>query len=78
MVNPGPHQYQSLEAVQVIKLSDAVQSLHRQTTQFVHGVPQSFLDVGVKKAGPPVEGQARFSRGAYFIGKVQIPERAEL
>ena len=54
----------------MIKLSDAVQSLHRQTTQFVHGVPQSFLDVGVRKAGPPLEGQPRFSRGAYFIGKV--------
>ena len=54
----------------MIKLSDAVQSLHRQTTQFVHGVPQSFLDVGVRTAGPPVEGEPRFSRGAYFIGKV--------
>ena len=55
----------------MIKLSDAVQSLHRQTTQFVHGVPQSFLDVGVRKGVPPPEGEPRFSRGAYFIGKVR-------
>ena len=56
--------------MQVIKLSDAVQSLARQTTQFVHGVPESFLSVGEQKAQPPAEGEPRFSRGAYFIGKV--------
>ena len=55
--------------VQVVKLSDAVQPLPRQTTQFIHGVPQQFLAVGDKKSEPAVEGGKRFSRGAYFMGK---------
>lgn len=55
--------------LQVVKLSDAVQPLPRQTTQFIHGVPQQFLAVGEKKKEPAVEGQERFSRGAYFMGK---------
>lgn len=54
----------------MIKLSDAVQPLARQTTQFVHGVPGQFLAVGEKKAQAPSDGSPRFSRGAYFIGKV--------
>ena len=54
---------------QVVKLSDAVQPLPRQTTQFIHGVPQQFLAVGDKKSEPPAEGEERFSRGAYFMGK---------
>ena len=58
--------------MQVIKLSDAVQPLARQTTQFVHGVPESFLRVGQHKAEPPEEGQARFPKGAYFLGKVSL------
>ena len=55
---------------QVVKLSDAVQPLPRQTTAFVHGVPHSFIKVGEEKAQPPPEGQRRFDNGAYFIGKV--------
>lgn len=53
----------------MVKLSDAVQPLPRQTTQFVHGVPDSFLAVGEQKSRPAPEGEARFSRGAYFMGK---------
>lgn len=53
----------------VVKLSDAVQDLPRQTTQFVHGVADTFLSVGKKKATAPPDGGARFSRGAYFLGK---------
>ena len=55
--------------VHFVKLSDAVQQLPRQSTQFIHGVPQQFLAVGDKKSEAPAEGQERFSRGAYFMGK---------
>ena len=58
-------------AVQVVKLSDAVQALPRSVTEFVHGVPESFLAVGQAKAAPPPEGGRRFGKGAYFIGKVK-------
>lgn len=58
-----------MKCVQVVKLSDAVQSLPRQTTQFIHGVPRQFLAVGDKKSAPVGEGEERFSRGAYFMGK---------
>lgn len=55
----------------VVKLSNAVQPLPRQTTRFVHGVADSFLEVGERKAAPAATpGGKRFTRGAYFIGKV--------
>lgn len=53
----------------VVKLSDAVQDLPRQTTQFVHGVADTFLRVGEEKALLPENGGQRFPRGAYFLGK---------
>ena len=53
----------------MVKLSDAVQQLPRQTTEFVHGVPNQFLDVGEKKAQQPDSEESRFGRGAYFMGK---------
>ncbi len=53
----------------VIKLSDAVQDLPRQTTEFVHGVADSFLCVGEKKSVVRTDGTPRFSKGAYFLGK---------
>lgn len=56
--------------LQIVKLSDAVQPLPRQTTQFVHGVPESFLAVGQAKGKPLEDGKPRFTRGAYFMGKV--------
>lgn len=54
-----------------MKLSDAVQELPRSVTEFVHGVPESFLKVGEAKAKALEGGGQRFSKGAYFIGKVR-------
>jgi digalactosyldiacylglycerol synthase len=51
----------------VIKLSDAVQRLPRQTTQFVHGAAGVFLEIGSASAKRPAP---RFTRGAYCLGKV--------
>lgn len=53
----------------VVKLSDAVQPLPNESTEFVHGVADSFLKVGEAKAKPAASGGKRFSNGAYFIGK---------
>ncbi|KAK9827590.1 hypothetical protein WJX81_001802 [Elliptochloris bilobata] len=59
-----------LHCHKVVKLSDAVQRLPRQQTQFVHGVPESFLEVGRARAAPPASADGRrFGKGAYFIGK---------
>lgn len=58
--------------LQIVKLSDAVQDMPRSVTQFVHGVPGSFLAVGEAKAKPPSDGGPRFTKGAYFIGKVRL------
>ena len=63
---------QTAHLLQVVKLSDAVQELPRSVTEFVHGVPDSFLKVGEAKAKAPEGGEPRFSKGAYFIGKVYI------
>ena len=43
----------------VVKLSDAVQPLPKQTTEFVHGVAESFLEVGQRKAQPAPDGGKR-------------------
>ena len=58
--------------MQIVKLSDAVQELPRSVTEFVHGVPESFLKVGEAKAKASEGGEPRFSKGAYFIGKVSF------
>ncbi len=54
--------------MQVIKLSEAVQKLPRETTAFVHGVAQQFLTVGDQKAQQLRAGEEPFTKGAYFIG----------
>ena len=45
--------------MKVVKLSDAVQPLPKQTTEFVHGVAESFLEVWRKNADPPPQGGKR-------------------
>lgn len=67
---PIARHVRAARGAQVVKLSDAVQQLPRQTTQFVHGVPESFLEVGAARAAPM--GGRRFGKGAYFIGKVSL------
>lgn len=56
----------------VVKLSDAVQPLSRERTEFVHGVSPTFLNVGKQRADAVQEGTGsnEFSKGVYFIGKV--------
>lgn len=61
----------------VVKLSDAVQKLPRESTMFIHGVSPTFLQVGERKAREAAEhGHASWNKGAYFIGKVQHHTRA--
>eukprot|EP00891_Asterochloris_glomerata_P001375 jgi/Astpho2/1375/Aster-06232 len=59
----------SIHCHKVIKLSEAVQKLPRETTAFVHGVAQQFLTVGDQKAQQLRAGEEPFTKGAYFIGK---------
>lgn len=63
-------EYALLQSKQVIKLSDAVQDLPRQATQYVHGAPDCFLRIGDDAARPEVDGEPRFSKGAYTLGKM--------
>ena len=44
--------------MQVVKLSDTVQTLPRQVTCNVHGVAQCFLDVGTASAATAAGGNA--------------------
>jgi len=60
----------SPSAAQIIKLSDAVQPLPREATQYVHGAPGCFLEVGDEASEPEPDGKPRFSKGAYTLGKM--------
>eukprot|EP00241_Pyramimonas_parkeae_P004528 CAMPEP_0114253188 /NCGR_PEP_ID=MMETSP0058-20121206/16252_1 /TAXON_ID=36894 /ORGANISM="Pyramimonas parkeae, CCMP726" /LENGTH=839 /DNA_ID=CAMNT_0001367203 /DNA_START=148 /DNA_END=2664 /DNA_ORIENTATION=+ len=78
-----------LHCHKVVKLSGAVQDLPRSMTEFVHGVSPHFLAVGDRLASgaaaesashPPRslrrggKSNPRFTKGAYFIGKVLWPK----
>ena len=54
----------------IIKLSDAVQKFPHSITCNIHGVRSNFIDIGVSKMSPSIFGSSRFSKGAYFIGKM--------
>jgi len=54
----------------VIKLSDAVQPLPRQATQYVHGAPECFLKIGDQCSHETADGKPRFTKGAYTLGKM--------
>lgn len=53
-----------------IKLSDAVQTLPRQVTCFVHGVAGSFLKTGDQVKEASEKQETFFTKDAYFLGKV--------
>jgi len=54
----------------VIKLSDAVQEFPNSITMNIHGVRNSFINIGASRVSRPWFGGMRFQKGAYFIGKV--------
>ncbi|WOL11872.1 digalactosyldiacylglycerol synthase 1, chloroplastic isoform X1 [Canna indica] len=54
----------------VLRLSAATQDLPKSVICNVHGVNPRFLMIGEKKATEWEHGQQRFSKGAYFLGKM--------
>lgn len=55
---------------QVIRLSAATQDLPRSIICNIHGVNPKFLEIGKKKNEQQKNGDATFSKGAYYIGKM--------
>lgn len=53
----------------VIQLSDAVLKYPKSVTCNIHGVRSNFIAIGAHKIGKSIFGGAKFSKGAYFIGK---------
>ncbi|KAF3327243.1 digalactosyldiacylglycerol synthase 2 [Carex littledalei] len=54
----------------IIRLSAATQDLPRSIVCNVHGVNPKFLEIGRAKCGQLQRGEAAFTKGAYYIGKM--------
>jgi digalactosyldiacylglycerol synthase len=54
----------------VLRLSAATQVLPKSLVCNVHGVSPKFLDIGKQLASESEEGRSRFSKGAYYLGKM--------
>lgn len=54
----------------IIRLSGATQDLPRSVVCNVHGVNPKFLEVGKLKLRQLQNGEAAFTKGAYYIGKM--------
>ncbi|KAH8942657.1 hypothetical protein BDL97_13G004400 [Sphagnum fallax] len=54
----------------VLRLSAATQALPRSSVCNVHGVSPKFLDIGKQLANESENSKARFSKGAYYLGKM--------
>jgi digalactosyldiacylglycerol synthase len=55
---------------QVLRLSAATQALPRSSVCNVHGVSPKFLNIGKQLANESENSKARFSKGAYYLGKM--------
>ncbi|KAJ9559039.1 LOW QUALITY PROTEIN: hypothetical protein OSB04_013653 [Centaurea solstitialis] len=54
----------------VLRLSAATQDLPKSVICNVHGVNPKFLEIGERMAAEKEGGEQRFSKGAYFLGKM--------
>ncbi|KAI7734086.1 hypothetical protein M8C21_007030 [Ambrosia artemisiifolia] len=59
-------------SIQVLRLSAATQDLPKSVICNVHGVNPKFLEIGERMAAADKEegGDQKFSKGAYFLGKM--------
>ncbi|KAL0346979.1 UNVERIFIED_CONTAM: Digalactosyldiacylglycerol synthase 1, chloroplastic [Sesamum calycinum] len=58
----------------VLRLSAATQDLPKSVVCNVHGVNPKFLKIGEKVAAEKERGEQTFSKGAYFLGKMDAHE----
>ncbi|XP_071721284.1 digalactosyldiacylglycerol synthase 1, chloroplastic [Rutidosis leptorrhynchoides] len=54
----------------VLRLSAATQDLPKSVICNVHGVNPKFLEIGERMAAENEDGEQKFSKGAYFLGKM--------
>lgn len=55
---------------QILRLSDATQDLPKSVICNVHGVNPKFLEIGERMTAEKEAGEQKFSKGAYFLGKM--------